>query len=179
MAVTSGSRVQYEYMLGGGPPAILTAPEGYDSSAAWDQGTLLIWDATGHFEKMTSGNMAAGVIGVALQTMQSTADESREAPFIFATPNTVFSAVVAHATTASAVLDNSNFFKSYVLTNSATVCPSTNVWVIDIATAATGAGAYIIGAKDATGTAYGRAYFIFNGWSWSTDSPFGDKTAST
>jgi hypothetical protein len=110
--------------------------------------------------------------------MSATADESETKPFIFATPNTVFSAVVAHATTASAVLDNSNFFKSYMLTNSATVCPSTNVWVIDLATASTAAGAYIIGAKDATGTAYGRAYFVFNGRSYSTDSPWHSKLST-
>jgi hypothetical protein len=177
MAVTSGSRIQYEYMLGGGPPVILEAPEGY-SATGWDQGTVLIWDATGHFEFHTSGNVAQGVLGIALSPMSATADESETKPFIFATPNTVFSAVVAHATTASAVLDNSNFFKSYMLTNSATVCPSTNVWVIDLATASTAAGAYIIGAKDATGTAYGRAYFIFNGRSYSTDSPWNDNVST-
>ena len=85
-----------------------------------------------------------------------TADGSEEKQFIMVTPQTVFSAVCAHATTASAVLDKTNFFKSYMLTNSATVCPSTNVWVIDMATASTTAGAYIIGPKDATGTAYGQ-----------------------
>jgi hypothetical protein len=96
-----------------------------------------------------------------------------------ATPQTVFSAVVAHATTASAALDGSNLMNSYMLTTSATVCPSTNVWVIDLATASTAGGAYIIGAKDATGTAYGRAYFIFNSYSYSTDSPWGNPPAST
>ncbi|GAG08825.1 unnamed protein product, partial [marine sediment metagenome] len=43
MAVSSASRVQFEYMLGGGPPPLMTYPEGYDSSVAWDKGTLLIW----------------------------------------------------------------------------------------------------------------------------------------
>lgn len=177
MAVTSGSRIQFEYMLGGGPAVMITAPEGY-ASTGWDQGTVLIWDATGHYEFMTSGNVAQGVIGVAAQPMRSTADGSTQGQFYLATPQTVFSAVVAHATTASAALQASNFFKSYMLTNSATVCPSTNVWVIDLATASTAAGAWIIGAKDATGTAYGRAYFIFNGRSYSTDSPWHSKLST-
>ena len=171
MAVTSGSRVQFEYMLGGGSPALVTAPEGYDSTG-WDKGTFLLWDATGHYEKAASGELVAPVLGLAISPMTSTADGSVEKPFLLLTHDTVLSAVVAHNTTASAALQATNFFKSYDLTSSATICPSTNVMVIDLGKAATGAGAYIIGAKDATGTAYGRAYFVMAGRSWSTDHPY-------
>lgn len=177
MAVTSGSRCKFEYMLGGGPPALITIGENQDSTG-WDKGTWLITDSSGHMTKHATGNITGGVLAFALTSMSSTADGSKDVTAILVTPNTVFSAVVAHATTASAVLQSANFWKTYMLTSSATVCPSTNVHVIDIATASTAAGAYIIGAKDATGTLYGRAYFILGGRTYSTDSPWNDNIST-
>lgn len=177
MAVTSGSRCQYEYMLGGGPPAIVEVGEKYDSTG-WDKGTWLIKDSSGHVTKHATGNITGGVIGFAMQSMSSTADGSKKVPMLLVTPNTVFSAVCAHATTASAALQTANLFATYMLTSSATVCPSTNVHVIDLGTASTAAGAYIIAPKDATGTLYGRAYFILGGRTYSTDSPWNDNTST-
>jgi len=171
MPVTSGSRCQFEYMLGGGPPPIIMVGEKYDSTG-WDKGTWLIKDASGHVTKHATGNIGQGVIGFALQAMSSTADGSEKVPMLLVTPNTVFSAVCAHATTTTAYLQTANIFLTYMLTSSATVCPSTNVHVIDVATASTAAGAYIIAPKDATGTLYGRAYFILGGRTYSTNSPW-------
>ncbi len=94
---------------------------------------------------------------------------------ILATWNTVFSAVVAHATTANAVTQSAQIGNTYPITTSGTVnTASSQVWVIDLATSGN-VGAYIIGHKDATGTAYGRAYFIFN-QVYSTNNPFCGST---
>lgn len=174
MAVTSGSRVQYEFMLGGGSPALYTGPESY-ASTGWDKGSVLGLDASGHLVNMATGSITTGCWGVALGPMAATADGSVDATVIFITPNTVFSAIVAHATTASALVQATQIGKVYQLTSSATVCPSTNVRVIDLEST-TSIGAFIYQPKDATGTAYGRHYFIFHG-TYGQESPFGMYTS--
>ena len=173
MAVTSGSRLQFEYMLGGGVPALVSLPEANDSTG-WDQGTICIIDTSGHVTKQASGNCATGAYCVSLSSMSSTADGSVTKPFLLITPNTVFSAVCAHATTASAVPQATNVGNSFYITNSATVCPSTNVWVMDMAGSGN-IGGYVIANKDTTGTAYGRNFFIFAG-TYGAMSPFGWST---
>ena len=169
MAVTSGSRIQFEYMLGGGPPPIVVLPEANDATG-WDQGTVLILDSSGHLTKAASGNCATGMFAVAMHPMQATADGSETASAILITPFTVFSAVVAHGTTASAKTEATQVGKCFLITNSATICPSTNVYIMEVETTSL-AGGYCIGNKDATGTAYGRNYFIFRGI-YANDSPW-------
>lgn len=173
MAVTAGSRLRFEYMLGGGSPVLVTLPEANDSTG-WDQGTLCILDASGHVTKMASGNATTGLYCVSLSSMSSTADGSVTKPFILVTPQTVFSAVVAHATTASAVTQATQVGQVYLITNSATVCPSTNVWVMDLAGSGN-IGGFVVENQDATGTAYGRNNFIFAGL-YSANNPFGWST---
>ena len=170
MPVTSGSRVQYEFMLGGGSPALYTGPESY-ASTGWDKGSVLALDSSGHLVNMATGSITTGAWGVALGPMAATADGSVDATVVLITPNTVFSAIVAHATTASAKVQATQIGKCYQLTSSATVCPSTNVRVIDL-DSTTSLGAYIIQPKDATGTAYGRLYFVFN-QTYMKNNPFG------
>ncbi len=173
MAVTSGTRIKYEFMVGGGSPLLISLPEASDSTG-WDQGTLCVLDSSGHVTKMATGNASTGLHCIALESMTSTADGTEVKPFLIVTPQTVFSAVVAHATTASALVQATQVGNCYSITSSATVCPSTNAYVMDLAASGT-IGGYVIGNKDATGTAYGRNLFIFKGlftqhsaWGWST-----------
>ena len=177
MPVTSGSKIQFEYMLGGGSAPILMLGEQTDTTG-WVQGYPLALDASGHVYAVTTGNIASavdstgGVIGIAGRDSDVTAtvDGATVSPVIMATWDTVFSAVVAHATTASAVVQSAQRGNAYFLTASGTVCASSKVMIMDLA--ATGnVGAYVIGNKDATGTAYGRNYFIFKAC-WSSNSPF-------
>ena len=174
MAATSASRIQFEYMMGGGPPVLVTYPEAYNSSG-WDQGTPLAKDSSGHMIRIApGGNLTSGsnVHAVAIGPMTSTADGSVTKPFILVTPQTVFSIVMSHATTASAVVQSAQVGCIYAISSSTTVtCGATNTWVADIATTDQ-IGAYIIANKDATGTAYGRNYFIFAHGAYSSDSPF-------
>jgi hypothetical protein len=175
MPVTSGSRVQFEYMLGGGSPAIMSVPESYNSTG-WDQGSVLLLDASGHLQNIATGSITTGCWGVALAPMAATADGSANGLVVLITPQTVFSAIVAHATTASAVSQATQRGNVYQLTSSATVCPSTNVRVIDVSST-TSIGAHILDFKDATGTAYGRVYFNFLG-TYRAESPFGMFTSA-
>jgi hypothetical protein len=69
-------------------------------------------------------------------------------------------------------LQTADLFKTFPITSSASICPSTNVHVVDITAVSTAAGAYLIAPKDATGTMYGRVYFILGGRTYSTDSPW-------
>jgi len=148
----------------------MSYPEANDSTG-WDHGTLLVLDTSGHVTKMSSGNVSTGLFAVATAPMAATADGSANTTVVLVTPQTVFSAVVAHATTASALTQATQVGKIYLVTNSATICPSTNVWVLEIETTTT-KGGYVIANKDATGTAYGRNYFIFGAACYSSDSPW-------
>ena len=172
MAVSSASRIKFEYMLGGGSPALVTLPEANDATG-WDFGTICTLDSSGHATKISSGDVssASNVYCFALSCMSSTADGSETKPFLLVTPNTVFSAVVAHATTASALTQADQVGKIFQITSSATICPSTNVYVMEIATTDQ-CGGYVIANKDATGTAYGRNYFVFAHGAYSSDSPW-------
>ena len=172
MAVTSGSRLQFEFMIGGGSPLLMTLPEANDATG-WDQGTPCALDSSGHITKISSGDVssASNVFCMALSPMSSTADGSESKPFLVITDHTVFSAVVAHATTASALTQATQVGTIMQITNSATICPSTNVYVMEIATTDQ-CGGYCIGNKDATGTAYGRNYFIWGPGAYSSDSPW-------
>jgi hypothetical protein len=177
MAVTSGSRLQFEFMLGGGSPPIFQYLCHADASG-WDAGSLLHIDASGHVGTVATGALTTGHLVFALDPLVAcTADGSESVLGILVTRNQVYSGIVAHATTASAVVQTSQVGKRYEISSSATVCPSTNVHVIDLGESGSGAiGAYIVANKDATGTAYGRDYFIFT-HCWSSNSPFFMTTA--
>ena len=176
MAVTSGSRIQFEYMLGGGPPPIFRYGCKTDSTG-FDKGSLLHIGSSGMVKTASTGALTTGQLVFALEGITAaTADQSEYISGILVTPNCVFSGVVAHATTASALVYSSQIGVCYEISSSATVCPSTNVWVIDLAESAV-VGCYIVANKDATGTAYGRNYFIFKGI-YSSASPWCNPTSA-
>jgi hypothetical protein len=162
MAVTSGSRIHFEFMLGGGVPPIFTY-QCHSDSSGWDWGALCHIDSSGQIGQAATGALTTGQLVYALEGITAcTADGSEEVSGILVTPNCVFSGVVAHATTANAVVYSSQVGTCYEISSSATVCPTTNVYVIDLAESGV-VGCYIVANKDATGTAYGRNYFIFKG----------------
>lgn len=165
MAISTASKIQFEYMLGGGPPAMVTLPE--SSGQTFIPGAFLKLDSSGHTVKATSGTLATGTY-LALQAgANSTADGVTEAPVLVIDSRTVMSGVVYHATTASAVVSSTQYGDRWPLigaTDSGDEC-----WVISIASS--GEGAWILKAKDATGTAYGRLYFLLSGIS-EVDSPW-------
>jgi hypothetical protein len=178
MAITSGSVIQFEYMLGGGPPHIVHMGEQSDSTG-WIRGAILACDTSGHLYSISTATItsATATFAVALQDSQAaTADGSETAAAILITPQSVFSAVVAHATTANAVTGSTQIGNTYAITCSGTVNPaSSDVWIMDVATSAS-VGGYVIGNKDASGTAYGRNYFIFCG-AYATNSVWGYGTS--
>jgi len=178
MAITTGTNdgIKFEYMLGGGPPHMVTMEEKYDSTKGWLVGCILDIDTSGRLFRHSGvgANATTGAFAVAMAPMACTADGSAETVAIMITPNTVFSAKVAHLTTGSAVTQPTQVGNTYQLCCSATLGTSLN-YCIELATTAS-AGAHIIGMKDASGTAYGRLYFVFNG-TYRAQSPFGMYTS--
>jgi len=173
MAVTSGSKIQYEYMLGGGSPPVIQIGEQTDSTG-WVAGAILAIDSSGHVYTAATGAItsATACFGIALHdSCGSTADGSALASVVLITPMTVFSAVVYHATTASAVVQSGQIGDTFATADGG----SSKCWVMSIATTAS-VGMYCINNKDATGTAYGRNYFVFSGC-YATDSPWGYGTS--
>ena len=171
MAVTSGSRIKFEYMLGGGPPPIFRYQCASDSTG-WDVGSLLHLDTSGMAGTVATGALTTGQLVYSLEGLSAcTADGSETISGILVTPYAVFSAVVAHATTASALVYSSQIGNRYEISSSATVCPSTNVHIMDLAEEGSVVGGYVVANKDATGTAYGRNYFIFT-HCYSSDQPW-------
>jgi len=175
MADTSGSRLKFEFMLGGGPPVFMTYPESADSTA-WDVGAILMLDSSGHLTQHTTGAAGTGCFAVATEPMAATADGSYDTVVHLITPMSVFSAVVCNATTASAHPDPAMTGKTYEVEKTTAITSATNTWVIDGGTTSN-VGAYIIGMKDTSATQYGRAYFIFNKI-YGQESPFYSEASS-
>jgi hypothetical protein len=124
-------------------------------------------DASGHAFACATATLtsATGAFGIAMYDSDTTntVDGAVDMHVVMITPMTVFSAVVAHATTASAVTASAQIGQTYAITCSGTVSAvSSDTWIMDVATSAS-VGGWVIGNKDTTGTAYGRNYFIFNG----------------
>lgn len=157
MAITSNSFVQFEFMLGGGPPSMMTFHE--TSGAAWVPGCLVTL-SSGGLTAIASGD-ATAILGIATDAGQadSTAFSSKQ-PVVIATPQTVFSGCVNHATTASAVTQPNQVGKNFPLVSD---CANGKYpWYVDIDGTTTTLGAYVLGLKDASGTPYGRVYFVVN-----------------
>jgi len=174
MGTSSGSKLQYEYMLGGGVPALFTLPQVMDTTG-WKKGAPLLLDTSGHVEVISSG--AWGVPGygsnyiAAHDSLASTADGVVSSLVIMATPQTVFSAVVSHSTTGDAKPAWTQIGNNYAITSATTVSQSSKCWVINIETSGA-AGGYVVGLKDTTDTVNGRVYFIASGRLHSTRSPW-------
>jgi len=177
MAVSSASRIHFEFMLGGGGSPPIFQYYCHTDATGWDWGAMLHIDASGHVGQAATGALTTGNLVYALEGITAcTADRSETVLGILVAPNQVYSAVVAHATTASAVTASSQIGKRYEISSSATVCPSTNAYVLDLAEAGSAiVGGYVVGHKDATGTAYGRALFLFTKV-WSSASPWYGST---
>lgn len=172
MPVTTGSKIQYEYMLGGGSPAVVTVPE--SSGQTFLPGAFLKLDSSGHTVKATTGDLATASHLALRAGRNSTADGDTSDPVLLLTPNTVLSGVCYHATTASAITSSTLFGDSWPLnaaTDSGDEC-----WVVSVASS--GAGAYVIATKDATGTAYGRVYFLMSRV-YEAGSPFSPTTGAS
>jgi hypothetical protein len=172
MALSTASKIQFEYMLGGGSPPML---ELYEATGSTFLPGALLQLASGAVTICTTGAAASAIIGMA--TARGSAEGSSYTAaqrVVLATPMTVFSGIVDHATTASAVCHSSNIGQNYPLAYSCGT-GAVGVWYVDLDGTTTSAGATIIGSKDTTGTAYGRVYFIIHPsatagslWGWST-----------
>jgi hypothetical protein len=177
--LSSASKIAYEFMLGGGPPHIVTLGQQVDTTG-YRAGWPVAIDASGHAYGAATATLtsATGVFGIALENSATThtTDGAVDIRVVMITPHTVFSAVVAHATTASATVQPAQIGQVYAITCSGTVsAASSECMIMDVATTAS-AGGYVIANKDATGTAYGRNYFIFSGI-YATNSAYGYGTS--
>ena len=177
MACSSADKIKFEFMLGGGPPAIMTYGQQVDTTG-WRSGAPVALDASGHIDIAASGALtnATPIIGIALENSNTTVtvDGTHMAPVLLVTPQTVFSAAVSNAGATTSVPQPAYANTRYAITSATGTAGSSEVWVIDLS--ATGArGAYILGMKDSSSTVHGRVYFIFNRV-YSTDSPW---TATT
>lgn len=179
MALSSASKIKYEYMLGGGPPPIVTLGQQVDSTG-YRSGWPVAIDASGHAYGVSTATLtsATGAFGIATQNSVTThtTDGDELVTVVMITPMTVFSAVVAHATTASAVVQASQIGQTYAITCSGTVSAASSETMIMDLGASGSAGGFVIGNKDATGTAYGRNYFVFSGI-YATNSVWGYGTS--
>ncbi|NIQ91627.1 MAG: hypothetical protein GWN93_22535 [Deltaproteobacteria bacterium] len=177
--LSSASRITYEYMLGGGSPPIVELGQQVDTTG-YRAGWPVAVDASGHAYGVSTATLtsATGVFGVAIENSATThtTDGDVSIKVVLATPMTVFSAVVAHATTASATVQASQIGQVYALTCSGTVsAASSETMIMDVATTAS-AGGWVIDNKSTTGTSYGRNYFIFSGV-YATNSAYGYGTS--
>lgn len=161
MSTSVHDGLKYEYMLGGGSPQLITMWSNYDTTG-WTAGSPLDLDASGALTKHSGvgGNATTGIFAVALEAMPTTADQSTTTVAILVTDDTVFSGKVTHNTTASALNQSSQIGHTYQLCCSGTRGTTRN-YCVEVETT-TNVGAYIVAMKDATGTAYGRVFFVFN-----------------
>ena len=173
MACSSADRIKFEFMLGGGPPVMMTYGQQVDTTG-WRVGAPVALDASGHVTVAASGALASAtpIIGIATENSNTTitVDGTHVTPVILATHQSVFSAAVSNAGATTSVPQPAYANTRYPITSATGTAGSSEVWVIDVS--ATGAaGAYIIGMKDSSTTIHGRVYFLFNRV-YSTDSPW-------
>jgi len=177
MAISTGSIIKFEYMMSGGPPMIVTAVAQTDTTG-FIKGMPMGLDASGEWFRATTGKLGPTsnfVEGIALQDYPG-AGESLDC--VLVTPKTVFSAVVAHATTASAVTGSTLIGNIYPIESCATFQGSVASGTFQMHIASTAfEGGYCMGLKDDAGTAYGRAYFVFSAC-YSTESPYFDARST-
>jgi hypothetical protein len=170
--LTTASVIKFEYMLGGGPPPLLAAVAQTDTTG-YRKGMPMQMDASGEWARSATGQLGPSanfVEGIALQDYPGA---SETLTCVLVTPNTVFSAVVAHATTASAVSGSTMLLNTYPIESCATIEAGggdSGNFIMGIASTAV-TGGYVLGFKDTTGTVYGRVFFLFNK-AYSTESPF-------
>ena len=174
MACSSADKIKFEFMLGGGPPVMMTFGQQVDTTG-WKDGAPLLFDASGHLTVCSSGNLASasGIFGIAAHPSNTTetVDGVAQQTVYMCTPQTVFSMAVSNAGATTSVPAHTMVNNGYLIANSGTVSGSSEVWVLDVA--ATGQlGGYVVGLKDSTTKIHGRVYVIINPRVYSTNSPF-------
>jgi len=170
MPVTTGSKLQYEYMIGGGSPMLITAVAQTDTTG-YIAGMPMQFDATGEWCRAATGQLGPSANFADGIATHGYPGASEPQTCVLITPHTVFSAVVAHATTASAVTGSTLIGNTYPIESCATLGPAAS-GTFQMGIASTDeSGGFVIGLKDPAGTAYGRVYFIFQR-TYSTESPF-------
>jgi hypothetical protein len=154
---TSNHAVKFEYMLGGGSPSVMEFTE--TSGAAWVAGAAVTLSSAG-LTAVASGD-ATAILGFAQSSGQANSTTfAAKQSVVICTPQTVFSGCVVHATTASAVTQPNLVGKNFPLVSD---CANGKFpWYVDIDGTTTTLGAYVLGMKDASGTVYGRVYFVVN-----------------
>ena len=169
--LSTASKLQYEFMIGGGPPHLMALTAQTDTTG-YLKGMPMLIDASGEWAGCATGQIGPAensVIGIALHDYPG-ASETQTC--VFVTDHTVFSAVVAHATTASAITGTTMLGNVYAIESCASIegAATSACFLMGIASTDT-QGGYVMGFKDDVGTAYGRVYFVFSR-AGSTESPF-------
>ena len=174
MGTSSGSKLQFEYMLGGGPPVLVSIPQVLDTTG-WKKGAVLLLDTSGHVEVAASGTLGVPGYGsnyvAAHDSLSSTADGVVKSVVVMCTPQTVFSIVTSHSTTGNAVPAWTQLGNNYAITSATTISQSSKCWVLNVETSGA-AGGYVVGLKDTTDVVNGRVYIIWSGRLHSTRSPW-------
>ncbi len=154
MGLTKGDRVVPAKTWWGSSIPVIKMTEGSGLTHAVGE-FVDIDETSGNIKACTAGDNV--YFGLALTTGNASTGQDTLCDVVPCYPWVIFEGTVYNATTASAIIKRNQMFNDFCLARSAT----NKIWYLDVADSGSGT-ARIVGFKDATGTAYGRVYFIID-----------------